>query len=144
MQGWIKAFFGGNAALAIIILVLIIVFLLREGIGFFPGYRRELELYRKSGQEYVDGVRSAAKAHEQLASLLNRAYAAEVNSRCAQPMARRNEALAAVAFFNEKTSGPRAALAWRHDVYGNSLADAAFAEPAEELAIESELILRRY
>ena len=111
LQGWIKAFFGGNAALAIIILVLIIVFLLREGIGFFPGYRRELELYRKSGQEYVDGVRSAAKAHEQLASLLNRAYAAEVNSRCAQPMARRNEALAVVAFFNEKTSGPRAALA---------------------------------
>ena len=109
-QGWIKAFFGGHAALVIIILVLIIVFLLREGLGFFPGYQRERETYRKSGQEFVDLVKAATKDHEQLASLLNRAFAAEVNNRCAREMNRRNEALAAVAFCNEKTSAPRAAL----------------------------------
>lgn len=39
---------------------------------------------------------------------------------------------------------PQATLAWRHDVYGNSLAAATFEEPAEELAIASELVLRRY
>ena len=49
----IKAFFGGNAFVAIIVLALITIFLFREGAGFFPQYRRDMELYRKSGQEFV-------------------------------------------------------------------------------------------
>ena len=50
---YIKAFFGGNAFVAIIVLALITFFLFREGIGFFPQYREDMELFRKSGQEFV-------------------------------------------------------------------------------------------
>jgi len=49
----IKAFFGGNAFVAIIVLALITIFLFREGAEFFPQYRRDMELHRKSGQEFV-------------------------------------------------------------------------------------------
>jgi phosphate transport system permease protein len=50
---YIKAFFGGNAFVAFIVLALITIFLFREGAEFFPQYRRDMELYRKSGQEFV-------------------------------------------------------------------------------------------
>ena len=54
LENAIKSFFASTAALTIVILVLIIVFLLKEGLGFFPGYRRELEIYRIAGLEFVD------------------------------------------------------------------------------------------
>ncbi|MCS7063129.1 MAG: phosphate ABC transporter permease subunit PstC [Methylacidiphilales bacterium] len=47
-------FFRGNATVAIIVVALIIVFLWREGVDFFPEHRRHLELYRESGGELVD------------------------------------------------------------------------------------------
>lgn len=75
----IRFFFASNAGLTIVILLLIIVFLLKEGLGFFPGYRRELEIYRIAGLEFVDLSRKNLSAHEQLGSLLNRAYYAEIN-----------------------------------------------------------------
>ena len=50
---YIKAFFGGNAFIAFIVLALITFFLFKEGAEFFPQYRRDMELYRKSGQEFV-------------------------------------------------------------------------------------------
>ena len=40
LEKGIKYFFASNAGLTIVILVLIIAFLLKEGLGFFPGYRR--------------------------------------------------------------------------------------------------------
>ena len=85
--------------------------MLREGAGFFPGYQRELEIYRKSGQEFVDILRQDTLAHEQLVSLLNRAYYAEVNSQCDAEMKRRDEVLTAVSLFNQKTSPSRQAMA---------------------------------
>lgn len=88
----IKYFFASNAGLTIVILLLIIVFLLKEGLGFFPGYRRELETYRIAGLEFVDISRKNLTAHEQLASLLNRAYFAEINGKCATEMSRSQEA----------------------------------------------------
>ncbi len=39
---------------------------------------------------------------------------------------------------------PPAALHWSHDVYGNTVAVATFAEPADRLEITSGLVLRRY
>jgi len=39
---------------------------------------------------------------------------------------------------------PRAELAWSHDVYGNPVALATFAEAADRLEITSSLVLRRY
>jgi phosphate transport system permease protein len=52
----IKAFFGGNALMAIVILGLITFFLFKEGIEFFGENRDELNIYRKSGMEYASVV----------------------------------------------------------------------------------------
>ena len=42
------------------------------------------------------------------------------------------------------TLAPPATLRWIHDVFGNSIAIASFAEPATELRIESSLLLETY
>jgi phosphate transport system permease protein len=103
----IKFFFASNAGLTIVILVLIIVFLLKEGLGFFPGYRRELEIYRIAGLEFVDLSRKNLTAHEQLASVLNRAYFAEINGQSARELKRSQEASAVFNSFSDQTSATR-------------------------------------
>lgn len=62
----IKAFFGGNAVVALIVLALITIFLFREGFGFFGQNLENLRLYRQSGLEYVDIIRGQADAHAAL------------------------------------------------------------------------------
>jgi len=103
----IQFFFASNAGLTIVILVLIIVFLLKEGLGFFPGYRRELEVYRIAGLEFVDLSRKNLTAHEQLGSVLNRAYFAEINGQCARELKRSQEAAAVFNAFSDQTSATR-------------------------------------
>ena len=103
----IKFFFASNAGLTIVILVLIIVFLLKEGLGFFPGYRRELEIYRIAGLEFVDLSRQNLTTHEQLASVLNRAYYAEINGKCARELKRSREAAALFNAFSDQTTATR-------------------------------------
>lgn len=39
---------------------------------------------------------------------------------------------------------PAASLSWRYDVFGNSVAVAAFEEPAETLTIDSKIVIDRY
>lgn len=75
----IRFFFASNAGLTIVIVGLIIVFLAKEGLGFFPGYQREREIYRITGMEYVDLSREVLSNHESLVSMLNRSYFAEIN-----------------------------------------------------------------
>lgn len=110
-DGLFRFFFASNAGLTILILILIIVFLVREGAGFFPGYQRELEIYRKAGLEFVDISRRDLTAHEQLASLLDRAYYADINGRCRVEMLRADESAALVTRFTEVTAPARDALA---------------------------------
>ncbi len=109
-DGLIKSFFAGNAGLTIVILVLIIVFLVREGAGFFPDYRKELQLYRRAGLEFVDLARKDLKAHEQMSSLLNRAYYAQVNAACRAEFQRSEEATALVNYVNETVTPAQNAL----------------------------------
>lgn len=103
----IKYFFASNAGLTIVILALIIIFLLKEGLGFFPGYQRELQVYRIAGLEFVDISRKNLTAHEQLTSVLNRAYYAEINGQCARPFKRSQEASALFNAYSERTVGTR-------------------------------------
>ena len=103
----IRFFFASNAGLTIFILLLIIVFLLREGLGFFPGYRRELEVYRIAGLEFVDISRKNLTAHEQVTSLLNRAYQAEINGKCFAELRRSQEASALYNSFSEQVGPTR-------------------------------------
>lgn len=63
----IKVFFGGNAVIALIVLALIVIFLCREGFGFFGQNLTNLRLYRQAGLEYVDLIRSRTEAHAALA-----------------------------------------------------------------------------
>ena len=103
----IRYFFASNAGLTIVILTLIIVFLLKEGLGFFPGYRRELEVYRIAGLEFVDISRKNLTDHEQLTSVLNRAYFAEINGNCSRELRRTQEASALFNAYTDQTSSTR-------------------------------------
>src|SRR5436190_17974573 len=67
----IKAFFGGNALVAVIVLALITIFLFREGFGFFGQNLSNLRLYRQAGLEYVDIIRGVASKHEALSRKLS-------------------------------------------------------------------------
>ncbi len=78
-QDLIRIFFGGNASVAIVVLILICIFLAREAFMFFPDHHHDLKSYRQSGQEYVDFVTDEITAHTNLYSSLNIAYYAEVN-----------------------------------------------------------------
>src|SRR2546429_3602719 len=60
----IKAFFGGNALVAVIVLALITIFLFREGFGFFGQNLANLRLYRQAGPQYVDIIRALTPQHE--------------------------------------------------------------------------------
>src|SRR5438045_6266635 len=66
----IKAFFGGNALVAVVVLTLITIFLFREGFGFFGQNLANLRLYRRAGLEYVDIVRAQAQTHTALSRQL--------------------------------------------------------------------------
>jgi phosphate transport system permease protein len=67
----IKAFFGGNALVAVIVLALITIFLCREGFGFFGQNLANLRLYRQAGLEYVDIIRAVSAQQEALARNLS-------------------------------------------------------------------------
>jgi phosphate transport system permease protein len=67
----IKAFFGGNAIVSIVVLALITYFLVREGAGFFGQNRQNLEVYRHAGLEYVDFIRQQADDHTALTRYLS-------------------------------------------------------------------------
>src|SRR5437762_13721300 len=67
---FIKAFFGSNALIAIVVLGLITIFLFREGFGFFGQNLRNIRLYRRAGLEYVDIMRAQAQTHAALSRQL--------------------------------------------------------------------------
>src|SRR3954471_21522541 len=67
----IKAFFGGNAFVAVLVLALITIFLFREGFGFFGQNLANLRLYRQAGLEYVDIIRARQSDHEALSRKLS-------------------------------------------------------------------------
>lgn len=67
----IKAFFGGNAVVAIVVLTLITFFLMQEGFGFFAQNRQSLQVYRQAGLEYVDFIRTEVDDHTALTRYLS-------------------------------------------------------------------------
>src|SRR6201987_4609461 len=68
---FIKAFFGSNALIAIVVLALITIFLFREGFGFFGQNLANLRLYRQAGLEYVDIILARQSDHEALSRKLS-------------------------------------------------------------------------
>src|SRR6267154_495015 len=84
----IKAFFGGNALVAVVVLALITIFLFREGFGFFGQNLANLRLYRQAGLEYVDIIRAVSDKHEALSRSLS-----EIRLRQVRTMEKRNAPL---------------------------------------------------
>lgn len=79
-QKWIRAFFASNASVTIIVLVLIMLFLLREGADFLNTYKHELEIYRRAGLEFCDIVDRPLAQHQQLTSSLRRSLGASLDT----------------------------------------------------------------
>jgi phosphate transport system permease protein len=100
LEHGIKAFFGGNALVAVIVLALITIFLFREGFGFFGQNLANLRLYRQAGLEYVDIIRGVSAKHEALSRNLS-----DIRLRAVQTMEKRNaspaEISAALAPFDQ-------------------------------------------
>lgn len=67
----IQGFFGGNAFVAILVLLAITVFLFKEGVGFFQMNLDSLRAYRWTGQEYVDYARQQNDDFQALVRYLN-------------------------------------------------------------------------
>lgn len=70
IESAIKAFFGSNALVAIVVLALITIFLFREGFGFFGQNLANIRLYRRAGLEYVDILRDQAQQQAALSRKL--------------------------------------------------------------------------
>lgn len=109
-QAWIKGFFSGSAAVAILVLVMIMASLLEQGSGFISSYRWELETYRKSGLEFVDIAKRPIAEQQELYGLLNRAYQAELNTISGAAKTRRDEATLALRHLESNTEKLRRQL----------------------------------
>lgn len=96
----IKAFFGGNALVAVIVLALITIFLFREGFGFFSQNLANLRIYRQAGLEYVDIVRAVQSEHEALSRKLSEIRLRQVQAMQARGV-RLDEINAALAPFDQ-------------------------------------------
>lgn len=66
----VQVFFGGNALVAVLVLTMIMVFLVREGAGFFRQNWENLRLYRAAGLEFVEPLRQQEKDHAALSRYL--------------------------------------------------------------------------
>jgi phosphate transport system permease protein len=97
----IKAFFGGNAVVSIIVLALITYFLFREGAGFFGQNRQNLEVYRHAGLEYVDFIRAQSDDHTALTRYLSDIRLRAVNHYTEEKKLSVDHANTALAAFDE-------------------------------------------
>ncbi|MBL9202303.1 MAG: phosphate ABC transporter permease subunit PstC [Opitutaceae bacterium] len=103
----IKAFFGGNAFVAVVVLALITIFLFREGFGFFAQNGSNLEIYRRAGLEYVDFIRRQTDDHTALTRYLSDIRLRQVailTERERRPLDEANTILAPFDAFAEKFS----------------------------------------
>jgi phosphate transport system permease protein len=80
----IKAFFGSNALVAIVVLGLITIFLFREGFGFFGENLKNLRLYRRAGLEFVDIMRMQTQRHASLSRQLSDIRLQEVRAQAGE------------------------------------------------------------
>src|SRR5471032_3322149 len=103
----IKAFFGGNALVSVVVLALITIFLFREGFGFFAQNRQNLRIYRQAGLEYVDLIRAQSDDHTALNRYLSDLRLRQLNFFLHEknlPLADANAALAGFDEFADKFS----------------------------------------
>jgi phosphate transport system permease protein len=76
----VKYFFAGNASVAMIVLALIMIFLLKEGAGFFGQNKENISIYRKAGLEYVDLMRRPIQDFQNLKRSVGKLRVARLNA----------------------------------------------------------------
>ncbi len=76
----VRYFFAGNASVAIVVLVLIMIFLLKEGAGFFGQNRENISIYRKAGLEYVDLMRRPTQDFQAIKRSVGKLRVARLNA----------------------------------------------------------------
>ena len=103
-QHLIRWFFGGNASIAVIVLVLIMIFLLREGIDFLPTYRHELQTYRRAGLEFCDIIDQPLQQNQTLSSSLRQAISASLETLSKSARDRRDAAFLLKRQIEDKTT----------------------------------------
>lgn len=109
-QKVIKHFFGANASVAVVVLVLIMVFLMREGIDFLPTYRQELQTYRRAGLEFCDLIAKPLQQHQDISSSLRQAVSASLEPLVKAARERRDAAFMLKRQAEEKAALQREAL----------------------------------
>lgn len=67
---FVKYVFQGNAAISIVVLVLITFTIFKDAVGFLPANYENLLIYRQAGLEYVDIFRGQVTAHRTLSRYL--------------------------------------------------------------------------
>lgn len=98
----IRGFFGGNAFVSVVVLGLITIFLFREGREFFGQNRRNLEIYRVAGLEFVDIMKRQDEAFVALnRALFDIRMLAARQTRSGQPLATAAELEAFDAYASE-------------------------------------------
>ena len=109
-QQLIKSFFGANSSIAVIVLVLIMVFLMREGAGFLSTYHHELGIYRKAGLEFCDLADNPLKEQQALAGALRRAVGIEMDPITKNARERRDTAFLLKQAIEDRTKSVRTDL----------------------------------
>ncbi|HEY5753777.1 MAG TPA: phosphate ABC transporter permease subunit PstC [Chthoniobacterales bacterium] len=106
MDEWIHYLFGGNAAVSIVVLLLIMLLLFKEGLGFLPQNLDNLRVYRHAGLEYVDYVRTEVDGFTKLGRDLNQLRLDEVLAlqKQGRSLEEINASLGEFDAFNEKFS----------------------------------------
>ena len=106
MDEWIGVFFSGNALISIVVLLLIMGLLFKEGIGFLPQNFTNLRIYRQAGLEYVDYVRTEVDGFTKLSRDLNQLRLDQVLTMQSQgkTLEEINATLAPFDAFNERFS----------------------------------------
>jgi phosphate transport system permease protein len=127
LQKLIRSFFASNASVTIIVLLLIMVFLMREGAGFLGTYQHELEIYRKAGLEFCDLVDRPLAYQQELSSKLRRAVTTSLDPLIQTERARRDAAFFIKREIEQATDLAREAL--------TQALEKTPAETAEKLAL---------
>lgn len=110
LQDVIRYFFGGNAMVAIVVLILISVFLAREAFFFFPRHLEELRAYRETGQEYVGYIDAELKAQRKISSQATQAYNHQIRSAASAELALQEVAQELKSLLRKKVQDERKAL----------------------------------
>ena len=107
----VRRFFSAMASVAIIVLVLIMVFLLRDGAGFLSTYRASLDVYRKSGMELCDLLEQPVREmQDKSTSLLRHALAHELATLTGEAKQRRDAVVVLIGKVQAMSAPERTAL----------------------------------